>query len=73
MHVSVVADPQVDRLLAPADYAVKFALQIEHQAVDKMQIVVRQRRILDTQQIRLQLVPCGFQRILELTQSAGGF
>jgi hypothetical protein len=38
-----------------------------------MQIVVRQRRVLDAQQVRLQLIPCGFQRILQFTQRTGGF
>ena len=53
MHVAVVTDPQVDRLLAPADNAVKLTLQIKHQTVDKMQIVVRHRRVLDAQQVGL--------------------
>ena len=71
--MAVVADPQVNRLLTPADDAVEFALQVEYQPVDKMQIVARHGRILNAQQIRLQLIPCRIQRILQFTQGAGGF
>ena len=73
MHVAVIADPQVDCLLAPADNAVEFALQIENQTIDKMQVVMGQRRILNAQQVSLQLVPRGFERILQFAQGAGGF
>ena len=73
MHVSVVADPQVDRLLAPANNTIEFALQIEDQTVDKVEVVVCHGRILDAEQIGLQLVACGFQRILQFTQRTGGF
>ncbi|MNP16246.1 hypothetical protein D3C76_1086340 [compost metagenome] len=72
MHVAVIADPQVNRLLTPADNAVEFALQIEDQTIDKMQVVMGQRGILDAQQVSLQLVPRGLQRILQFTQGAGG-
>ena len=73
MNVAVIANPQIDRLLTPADNTIELALQVKHQAINKMQIVMSQRRILDTQQIGLQFIACRFQRILQLAQSAGGF
>ena len=73
MHMAVVADPQVNRLLTPADDAVEFALQVEYQPVDKMQIVARHGRILNAQQIRLQFIPRRIQRILQFAQGAGSF
>ncbi|AEW72948.1 hypothetical protein EcWSU1_01509 [Enterobacter ludwigii] len=73
MHVTVITDPQVNRLLTPADNTIEFALQIEHQTVNKMQIVMGHGRILDAQQVRLKLIPCGFQRILQFTQRTRGF
>ncbi|MNR49023.1 hypothetical protein D3C85_1683440 [compost metagenome] len=48
-------------------------MQIEYQAIDKMQIVMRQRRILDAQQIRLEFIPCSFKRVLQFTQGPGRF
>jgi hypothetical protein len=48
-------------------------LQIEHQTIDKMQIVARHGRILDTQQVCLQLIARRIQRILQFAQGAGGF
>ena len=71
--MAVVADPQVNRLLTPADDAVELALQIEHQPIDKMEIVARHGRVLNAQQVRLQLIPCRIQRILQFAQGAGGF
>ena len=53
MYVTIVTDPQVDSLLTPADNTVELALQIEHQTVDKMQIVARDGGVLDTQQVGL--------------------
>ena len=70
MYVAIVADPQVDRLLAPADDAIKLALQIEHQLVDKAQLHVAEGRVLDTQQVGLQLIARRIQRILQLAQGA---
>ncbi|MNZ96746.1 hypothetical protein D3C78_1159530 [compost metagenome] len=67
MYVTVIADPQVNRLLTPADNTVEFTLQIEHQLVDEMQIVMGHRRILDAQQIGLELIARRFQRILQFT------
>lgn len=49
MHVAIVTDPQVYRLLTPADDAVQLALQVEHQTIDKIQIVARHGRVLNTQ------------------------
>ncbi len=69
MHVAVVADPQIDSLLTPADNAVQLALQIEHQPVDELEIVMGKGRILDAQQVGLQLIPRRLQRILQLAQS----
>ena len=70
MYVAIVADPQVDRLLAPADDAIKLALQIEHQLVDKAQLHVAEGRVTDTQQVGLQLIARRIQRILQLAQGA---
>ena len=53
MHVAVIANPQVNCLLAPAHNAVELALQIEHQPVNKLQIVMAERGILNTQQVSL--------------------
>ena len=73
MHVAIVADPQVNRLLPPADDTVQLALQIEHQTIDKIQIVARHGRILDTQQVCLQLIARRVQGILQFPQGAGTF
>ena len=53
MYVTIVTDPQVDSLLTPADNTIELALQVEHQTVDKMQIVARDGGVLDTQQVGL--------------------
>nr|VUD28304.1 Uncharacterised protein [Raoultella sp. NCTC 9187] len=73
MHVAIVADPQVDGLLAPAYDTIQLALQIEHQAIDKMQVVARDSRVLDPQQVSLQLIARRVQRILQFAQRPGGF
>jgi hypothetical protein len=68
MDVAVIADPEVNRLLAPAGNTVEFALQIKHQLIDEAQIGTVQRGILNAQQIFLKFVARGFQRILQFTQ-----
>ncbi len=74
--MAVVADPQVNRLLTPADDAVELALQIEHQPIDKMEIVARHGRVLNAQQVRLQLIPaassvsCSSRRVPEVSDSS---
>ena len=73
MYVTIVTDPQVDSLLAPADDTVELALQVEHQTVDKVQIVARDGSVLDTQQVGLQLIARRIQGILQFAQGAGGF
>ncbi|MOA07943.1 hypothetical protein D3C78_1276740 [compost metagenome] len=70
VHVAVVANPQVDSLLAPTDDAVELALQVEHQLIDEAQLRATQCSILNAQQVGLQLVACRFQSILQFTQGA---
>ncbi|MNV73189.1 hypothetical protein D3C71_1663230 [compost metagenome] len=70
MHVAVVANPQVDSLLAPTDDAVELALQVEHQLIDEAQLRATQCSILNAQQVGLQLVACRLQSILQFTQGA---
>ncbi len=67
MDVAVITNPQVDGLLTPANNTVQLALQIDNQAIDKMQIVFIENGVLNQQQIRLKLVARRFEGILQLT------
>ncbi|MNY59197.1 hypothetical protein D3C86_1956150 [compost metagenome] len=60
-------------MLSPADNTVEFALQVKDQTINKMQIVMGQRSVLNAQQVCLKFIPRGFQRVLQFTQRPGGF
>ncbi len=73
MHVTVIANPQIDSLLTPTDNAIQLTLQLKDQPIDKLQIVARQGCFLDLQQMGLQFIARGFQGVLQLAQCTGGF
>ncbi|CAH0280757.1 hypothetical protein SRABI106_03273 [Rahnella aquatilis] len=73
MHMPVIANPQVNSLLAPTGNTVEFVLQVENQFVDKAQIEFDHRGILNTHKMRLQQVTGRLERILQFTQRAGSF
>ena len=70
MHVSVVTNPKVDRLLAPACDSVQLHLQTKQGFFDKLQLRVTVNNFLNIEDLSLQFITGGLQRILKFTQRA---